>query len=268
MPDTEAEEIKKRVKENWPNMTFGQKIGYFKDYYLKQIIAAIIVIAVVIALIVRIATPAKEYAVNILFIDTTLDDETREALEQEAADALNVSTDDISIRDTFLSNDPNAMMSLDALLSNGEVDIMICGSEFLRNYAADGYFADLEDLKEGNPYDKKTDENEGDDVDTSALSEYYIYTPGYQEDDDPSDENKSSDDSNISAESETVNKSESSESVEGENRAYGIDISCTADWKSWSENSSIDGASAAILANSSHKANAVRFLEAVLGRHS
>ena len=75
-------------------MTTGQKIQQFKDYYLGGTIAVLAVAALIIFMVTRFLSPAKdEAALRIAVFDTELSSEALDQLEQAARTSLNLPED-------------------------------------------------------------------------------------------------------------------------------------------------------------------------------
>lgn len=135
-------------------MTTGQKIQQFKDYYLGGTIAVLAVAALIIFMVTRFLSPAKdEAALRIAVFDTELSSEALDQLEQAARTSLNLPEDARVVVDTsFVSTNTNEYARLSVLAADGRVDAVIAGEDAFAELAGYGYFKDLslylpEDLK-------------------------------------------------------------------------------------------------------------------------
>ena len=130
-------------------MTTGQKIQQFKDYYLGGTIAVIAVAALIIFMVTRFLSPAEdEAALRVAVFDTELSSEAQEKLEQAVRASLNLPEDARIVVDTGT----NEYARLSVLAADGRVDAVIAGEEAFAELAGYGYFKDLslympEDLK-------------------------------------------------------------------------------------------------------------------------
>ena len=135
-------------------MTTGQKIQQFKDYYLGGTIAVIAVAALIIFMVTRFLSPAEdEAALRVAVFDTELSSEALEQLEQAVRTSLGLPEDARIVVDTgFVSTNTNEYARLSVLAADGRVDAVIAGEEAFAELARYGYFKDLslylpEDLK-------------------------------------------------------------------------------------------------------------------------
>lgn len=126
-------------------MTTGQKIQQFKDYYLGGTIAVIAVAALIIFMVTRFLSPAKdEAALRVAVFDTELSSEALDQLEQAARTSLNLPEDARIVVDTgFVSTNTNEYARLSVLAADGRVDAVIAGEDAFAELAGYGYFKDL-----------------------------------------------------------------------------------------------------------------------------
>ena len=135
-------------------MTTGQKIQQFKDYYLGGALACLAAAALIIFMITRFLSPkADEAALRIAVFDTELSSEAQEQLEQAVRTSLDLPEDARIVIDTgFISTNTNEYARLSVLAADGRVDAVIADEEAFSELAGYGYFKDLsrflpEDLK-------------------------------------------------------------------------------------------------------------------------
>ena len=126
-------------------MTTGQKIQQFKDYYLGGTIAVIAVAALIIFMVTRFLSPAEdEAALRVAVFDTELSSEALEQLEQAVRTSLGLPEDERIVVDTgFVSTNTNEYARLSVLAADGRVDAVIAGEEAFAELAGYGYFKDL-----------------------------------------------------------------------------------------------------------------------------
>ena len=112
-------------------MTTGQKIQQFKDYYLGGTIAVIAVAALIIFMVTRFLSPAEdEAALRVAVFDTELSSEALEQLEQAVRTSLGLPEDARIVVDTgFVSTNTNEYARLSVLAADGRVDAVIAGEE-------------------------------------------------------------------------------------------------------------------------------------------
>ena len=112
-------------------MTTGQKIHQFKDYYLGGTIAVLAVAALIIFMVTRFLSPAKdEAALRVAVFDTELSSEALDQLEQAARTSLNLPEDARVVVDTgFVSTNTNEYARLSVLVADGRVDAVIAGED-------------------------------------------------------------------------------------------------------------------------------------------
>ena len=135
-------------------LTTGQKIQQFRDYYMGGALAVLAAAAVIIFMVTRLLSPDQDAAaLRIAVFDTELSSEAQEELAQAVRMSLNLPEDARIVVDTgFVSTNTNEYARLSVLAADGRVDVVIAGEEAFAELAGYGYFKDLsrylpEDLK-------------------------------------------------------------------------------------------------------------------------
>ena len=185
-----SEENRRTAYENreaFKRMSPGEKLGYFKDYYLKYTLLIAAVLIFVIVFLKTVLSPAPESALHVVVAGDVWLDSFDEEMKTALAGRLGVPADDIVISDDYKTEKQDDIMVLMAMLSTDEADVMILGEEMFKTFCGDGGFADLaevvgeETLREWEPYLIRTagPEDEGTDV-TRAYGVHFSEVPGYQ----------------------------------------------------------------------------------------
>ena len=122
----------------------AKKWQWFKDYYLKSVLAAAAAVAVVIYMLVRFLQPANEPAISVAVFDTEISEDSKAQWEEEIRLALGLSSaEDVLIRTGLVSQDANDLTGISVLASSGDVDVIIADRNTFKEMAGYGYFKDL-----------------------------------------------------------------------------------------------------------------------------
>lgn len=122
----------------------AKKWQWFKDYYLKSVLAASAAAAVVIYMLVRFLQPAKEPAITVAVFDTEISEDSQAQWEEDIRQALGLSPgEEVLIRTGYVSQDANDLTGISVLASSGDVDVIIAGRSTFAEMAGYGYFKDL-----------------------------------------------------------------------------------------------------------------------------
>lgn len=157
-------------KKDISGLNKKEKAGYFKDYYLKKVIIAVIAIALIASIINTTVFNRQEMLLGVAFVDTAcvadpegLNDYLKDALEitgkNDYLDLSNYNLDDYSSQIRFTT-----------LTASNAIDIIFCDEANFEKYSGLGYFADLSQFLPADLYEKvkdrillssevKTDEN-------------------------------------------------------------------------------------------------------------
>ena len=141
--------------------TKEQKIQYFKDYYLKVIIAGILIAATLFYVLKTTIYDYKETAFAVMVLEDAPEslNEFSEALRTELEAYLELedtkSISEVSIMDTETAMDGPLLM---ARFAAGDLDIMIADREVFEHYLQLGTFENLEDILEDQKKDSWRDD--------------------------------------------------------------------------------------------------------------
>lgn len=145
-------------KKDTSSLNAKQKAGYFKDYYLKALIAAAAVIAIVGSVLYTAIFHRSESLLGVAFVDKAylletdaLNDYMRDILQPEhKQDYIDLSNYDLS--------DYGSQIRFTTLTAAGSIDIIICDEECFDKYSQMGYFADLSEFLPAELYEKVKDQ--------------------------------------------------------------------------------------------------------------
>lgn len=156
----------KSEKEKWSNLSSHEKVQYFKDYYLKFVIAGALILAFIIWFLYSIFKPKPETMLTVTLINSTMTDEASEALSSQLSSYLDINTDkeEIFIDTSLFLDDENpseATMASEqkmvAYAFSGELDIIIAQEDVFERYAKQGYFINLAEALPSNLYSQFND---------------------------------------------------------------------------------------------------------------
>lgn len=132
-------------KKDISTLSGRQKLQYFKDYYLKFCILAVVLLVIGVNLIYTIFFRHQETVLSIAFVnDTALADaeELTSCLQDYyQADGRHQL---ITVNNYYLE-DPNQQMAFTTRLVTGDIDIVICDQETFDSESASGFYLDLSD---------------------------------------------------------------------------------------------------------------------------
>ncbi len=187
----------KTEKQKWKELNSGQKKQYFMDYYLEKVIVGAVLLFVFLLLSRHFLTRKEETVLYVAVIDETLDAAGKEQLLEQLTERYVTDGDyqKVIIDDSFYTNE-DALTKLETYLFSHQVDAVIADEETWREFAAYGFFRNLDEVMDG-------------ELDFDC-SDDYIYTAGYRE----------SDGTEVSF--------EDNETGRGEVLPYGLDISESA----------------------------------------
>lgn len=223
---------KEHERQAFKEMPFGKKVEHFLTYYLLQtcIIAAVVVTA---GIFIYNAFIKKR---DTIVLSTVVYDDIFEA---DALDALTgklremyALTDEhevVRIDNSYRSRSTDDRMRMTVLVSAGECDVIVADEPFFTELAGYGYFADLESVLP--------------EADKEKLGKYFVNAKG-----------------------QGNTESYSLEVVgggEGDEAAFGLDLSDSEVWKSLGGNT--ERPVAGIFSGTQRAENAVRFMEYLYG---
>ncbi len=126
--ETYAEYVKKLKGRN--------KGQYFVDYYLKFLIAAVMIAALVIMFIRHAVSKPPETVLSVAIDKDAFEDETLEEFEKEVADVLELDPQKEKVS-VFTSSDDQ---QLQTFLYVGRIDVLITDEKDFKKWAEGGYF--------------------------------------------------------------------------------------------------------------------------------
>lgn len=144
-------------KKDISNLSRGKKLGYFKDYYLKIVIIAVIAAAIVIALLNTMIFNRKESVFSIVFLNESYlndSEEFSDALTQylgltDSADYISVSNYDL---DQY-----QVQMAYVTQMTAGGIDVVVCPLDYFEEGSKLGVFADLSEVLPDDMYHSLSD---------------------------------------------------------------------------------------------------------------
>lgn len=226
---------KKSERQKFSEMnTFSEKVKYFKMYYLKSVLAAILIIGVVVSIIYTMVAPKDQYVLRVAFVDYPFTEIVTKPMEEEFLAESGLTLGDREVIDfdgtTYsLSSDYDysASATLATHIMAGELDVFIAPESTFRSYAFNGTIGSLTELLPSDVY--------------SALTDSFLYQQIKQEDEDISE-------------------------ASGEEYVLGIYLDETPFWEKYgSYSNSTERPVVGIVINSKHKENAITFLRYLFG---
>ncbi len=145
----ENEIIRENNRKAFREMTPGQKLGYFRDYYLLPVVLVVGGVLLVGFFLSHVLGPAKAAPLHVVIVDDILTDETREEVRGSMGEILGVPAEEIDITDGYTTSNTDDYVLLMAMLSANDVDVMVLPEEIFRHFCADGGFTDLAELYPG-----------------------------------------------------------------------------------------------------------------------
>lgn len=141
------------AKVNLKAMSGKQKLEYIWDYYKIAIIFSIIAIYAVISGVYNYVTE-KECIMNIIMVNGSIPYDgaifADEFLQTQGYDPKSheivVSSVGLSLTESTYQQDYYTVQALIARLTSGKIDMMSATPEIFKEYATEGYFANLNDI--------------------------------------------------------------------------------------------------------------------------
>ena len=189
-------------KEKWASMSKSQRRQYFKDYYLKKLLAGIAVAALVISVIVTVARPRPDDVLSIAVINDYWDDDAEKTFSDELSKELKLEEGKQSIRidDSFyFGNDEKEIVSPEnasvferfaTYIMAGDINCLVMDKAKFEGLASAGYLLPVNEVM-GGDLDKykdrlfvaKTDDDKAEKIygisleGSEALKEVKAYQP-------------------------------------------------------------------------------------------
>lgn len=169
------------TKEDLKNLTWKQKMQYFKDYYMKKVILALIIVIAATSIINETIINRSDCVLYIACIDEYMINRSEE-LTETLTDYIQIEDKNDYVNVSYYNlDDYNTNMAFVTHSTTGSIDLFIASSDFFEEKAALGMFADLSEVLPKELYEQLSDKIiEGrtteTDVDGNIIS-YGEYTP-------------------------------------------------------------------------------------------
>lgn len=136
------------TKKVWKDLTLGQKVQFFKDYYLVKSIIAIIIVCVAGNFLYTVLKPRKEAVLYTAVVFDALDETKVNAMHEELDELYDVQKNQEVVIDTlFLETNETKVFGsserLQAMLFAHQVDVIISDQ---KEYEHLGYYGNLMNL--------------------------------------------------------------------------------------------------------------------------
>lgn len=141
-------------KKDTSSLTGKQKLGYFRDYYLKALIVGLLITAMAVALIYTMFFRHQTTVLSVAFVGNAWVADT-ENLTQTLRDyyGLTDKNDYISL-EHYDPNEYTSQIKLSTYVAAREINLFICSEEIFDQYAEMGYFYDLSKILPKEVYQK------------------------------------------------------------------------------------------------------------------
>ena len=147
----------------------GDKWQYFKDYYLMKVIAAALCLIMLGNLVYNMVFKQQEHIISIAVVDECFITDTEDMCEYlHESLGMTKDTQMVSVANYSLS-DPNQQMAFSTRYAAEDTDIILCNSEYFKQFAAQGFFCDLKDFLPEDTYESLKDR-----MMTGRISEFDI----------------------------------------------------------------------------------------------
>ncbi len=132
-------------KEKWKNMTWKQRMEYFRNYYLMKVIVVIACVGIVSSILYTMFSPKPEQVLSVAIINGAMqyDQYLKVQEEFEAAVGLDKETQE-TVFDagyTFEGNDFESLQKFAMYNAVGDLDVTILPLSVFEAYAPVGYFS-------------------------------------------------------------------------------------------------------------------------------
>lgn len=152
--DDNAEIYKRRdpksERQKLKEMDFSEKVAYFKIYYLKKLLATLVIGGFLIWIIVTMVTPKPERVLNVAFVNYPVSQEYLDKMETDLTELLQVDPDNQELFfDTsydLLNHDYASAEKILTYTYSGEIDIFIAPESQFLKYAFSETMWPLTDL--------------------------------------------------------------------------------------------------------------------------
>lgn len=168
-------------KQDLKNLSGKQKLFYFKDYYLKAVIIAVIVCIIAGTLLNSMFFNRKTSILSIVFLNDSYLDDT-EGLQDTLTEYLAPeSKNDYVTATDYNIEDYQVQMAYSTQLMAGGIDVVICPQEYFEEASALGVFTDLSEFLPADLYaelsGKMLESREAETDDYGEVISYYDAKP-------------------------------------------------------------------------------------------
>jgi hypothetical protein len=152
--DDNAEIYKRRdsksEREKLSEMNFSEKVAYFKIYYLKKLLATLVIGGFLIWIIVTMVTPKPERVLNVAFVNYPVTQDYLDKMETDLSKLLKVDpkTQELFFDTSYdlLNHDYASAEKIMTYTYSGEIDIFIAPESQFLKYAFSETMWPLTDL--------------------------------------------------------------------------------------------------------------------------
>lgn len=153
--DIYAKREKKTEREKMKDMTSKEKLEYFKTYYLKIVIASVLVLGVLVYILYQSLSPKPDVLLNIAVVNDYFEQEQVKNFLSDIDSYFEVDSDKENITfdyNYYISNTDNTQNSyasiqkLTSYVYAKDIDVIITDEAYFKNLTEQGYFVDLTDL--------------------------------------------------------------------------------------------------------------------------
>lgn len=132
-------------KTKTKDMTWKQKLEYFKDYYLFHTLCIAGAVAVGMLLIWHFFIRDDEIALYIAVVNESLEEEDAEKLKKEMGQALGIDSESIMVDDEFYL-EGDGLNKLEIYLKNSQIDVLVADREDYELLCGFGFLKGLEQI--------------------------------------------------------------------------------------------------------------------------
>ncbi len=141
-------------KEDLKNLSFKQKIFYFKDYYLKALIVVVIILIFVGTLLNSILFNRQTNIVSVVFLNDSYLEDTESVQDAIREYLAPENKNDYVAVSYYNTNDYQVQMAYSTQLMAGGIDVIICSQDYFEEASELGVFADLSEFLPSGLYEQ------------------------------------------------------------------------------------------------------------------
>lgn len=145
------------TKEELKNLPFRQKLGYYKDYYLKITIGIIIAAVLIFSILNTTIFNRSECRLSLCFLDGTLPERSEE-MDSFFEEAIGLENkNDFIHSDTYVLGNYQMEMAYRTRLMARAIDLVVCPRDVFLEQSEQGLFCDLRELLPADMYAQLSD---------------------------------------------------------------------------------------------------------------